>query len=259
MSSNDFDPTPYLRPPLSDVPAGIALGVALLGAMPKNAPDGVRKAATKLRMATVGLQDAWSRSGRSASPGELKLADIAIDSAWSALHARLDAYAALPTAYWPKAERAAELIAEIFPDGLAFLSLPYTEEWAAGEDRLRKINLEGLADDIDEIAGPEFLAEVRRAQKCYGSVLELGAGAEHRPGIELSDPLRALGRAISNYALQVIATADGTTSSLWEVRQSLKPIDDLRPAPSRRSSTPGIDRVPERSGPKTLESPKMAT
>ena len=62
--SDDFDPTPYVRPPVIDVASGVALGVALLSALPKDAPEGVRKVAKKLRTATVELQQAWMANGR---------------------------------------------------------------------------------------------------------------------------------------------------------------------------------------------------
>ncbi|MCK6587346.1 MAG: hypothetical protein HUU21_03650 [Polyangiaceae bacterium] len=233
--SEEFDPTPYLRLTITDVPAGIALGVALLGAMPKNAPDNVKKASTKLRMATVGLQEAYTRSERGATLGEKRQADNVIDSAWSALHARLEAYASLPVAHWPRASRAAELLASIFPSGLAFLSLPYPDEWSEGEKRLERITLNGLAKDVDELAGFEFLAEVKRAQQRYGEVLAMRKAGDKRLPPDLTEPLRALGRAVSSYALQVIATNDGSAGSLHAIRQTLKPIDDMRAGvPSRR-------------------------
>lgn len=245
--SDEFDPTPYLRPAMTDVQSGIALGVALLNAMPRNAPDNVKKAATKLRMATVGLQDALTRLERGASIGEKRMADIAIDNAWSALHGRLEAYASLPQAQWPKAARAAELIAALFPTGLSFLSLPYAEEWSEGEKRLEKIVGGGLARDIDELAGPEFLAEVRRAQHRYGEVLAVRKANEKKLPPDLTDPLRALGRAISNYALQVIATSDGSASAIWSIRQTLKPIENMRAAiASRRAG--GARDEPEGKG-----------
>lgn len=233
--SEEFDPTPYLRPPSIDVQAGLSLSVALLRAMPKPPNEGVRKAAVKLRAAAVELQDAWKRGTSTATPGEKRMADIAIDNAWSALHARLDAYASLPQTHWPKAARAAELIAILFPDGLAFITLPYAEEWAEGDKRLGLIDERGLGTDIDALAGSEFLAEVRRAQARYADVLNV-----HKPvggaGGDLTDPLRALGRAIATYALQVVAMSDGSPSSIRIVRQVLKPIDDLRAVASRRGS-----------------------
>ena len=47
--AEDFDPTPYVRPPMIDVASGVALGVALITAMPKPAPDKVRFSYTKVR------------------------------------------------------------------------------------------------------------------------------------------------------------------------------------------------------------------
>jgi len=238
---DELDPTPYLRFALTDVPSGIALGVALLSAMPRSAPDNVKKAATKLRMATVGLQDAYSRVERGASLGEKRQADNAIDNAWSALHARLEAYAALPAAHWPRAPRAAELVAALFPAGLAFLSLPYVDEWAEGEKRLDRITHAGLARDIDEIAGFEFLAEVKRAQQRYGEVLAIRKMGDKRLPADLNEPLRALSRAVSSYALQVIAMNDGSAAAIHAIRQTLKPIDDMRSGALSRRPAGGLD------------------
>lgn len=47
--AEDFDPTPYVRPLILDVASGVALGVALITAMPKPAPANVLNAATKVR------------------------------------------------------------------------------------------------------------------------------------------------------------------------------------------------------------------
>jgi len=160
---------------------------------------------------------------------------------WSALHARLEAYASLPAPHWPRAARAAELLASLFPDGLSFLSLPYSDEWAEGEKRLERIALGGLARDLDELAGMEFLAEVKRAQQRYGEVLALRKGSDRKLPGDLTDPLRALGRAVSNYALQVIATNDGSAASIHSIRQTLKPIDDMRSAVSSRRVAAGRD------------------
>lgn len=232
--SDEFDPAPYLRLPVIDVASGVELGAALLSVMPKSAPDGVRKAATKLRMATVGLQDAWSWSEKSATPGEKRMADIAIDNAWSALHARLDAYASLPQVRWPGSARAAEIAAILFPDGLAFLSLPYAAEWQEGERRLKTIDELGLAKDINDLAGREFLLEVRQAQERYGEVLAVAKPDGATRAANLADPLRTLARAVSGYAIQVIAMADGTRATTTLIREVLRPIDDHRAALSSR-------------------------
>jgi hypothetical protein len=226
--SDDFDPTPYVRPPQCDVASGFALGVALLSAVPKGAPENVRKAAKKLRTATVDLRQAWSSSGRSA-PMDKRPADIRVDKAWGALYSRLDAYASLPAGEHKRAKRAAELLDVIYPDGLQFLTLPYNAEWAEGEKRLKLIEEDELAEDIDALAGPEFLAEVRKAHRIYGEAIGVTRPAAEAKRANLVDPLRALGRAITQYALQVIAMVDDEKpESIALVKRALRPIDDHR-------------------------------
>src|SRR5947209_3172438 len=90
--SDDFDATPYVRPPILDVPSGVALGVALLSALPKSAPDHVKKAAKKLRRDILALQLAWANSDASPTPADRRKADMRIDNAWAILLDRLEAY-----------------------------------------------------------------------------------------------------------------------------------------------------------------------
>lgn len=232
--SDDFDPTPYVRPPVLDVASGVALGVALLHALPKEAPDGVRKAARRLRQTTVDLQEAWAASGRS-MPGSKGPADVRVDKAWAALHARLESYAALPWDEYPMARRAAELVDLVYPDGLQFLTLPYKVEWAEGEKRLRQIVEGELSEDINAIAGPEFLAEVRKAHTLYGEALGVTRPEGGEP-VNLVDPLRALGKAITQYSLQVIAMDDETQASVEAIKTALQPIDEHRTDTTRRAA-----------------------
>lgn len=250
MSNDDFDPTPYVRPPELDVASGVALGVSLLSAMPKEASENVRKAARRLRAATVELQDAWSANGRGDATIDKRPADIRVDKAWGALYSRLDAYASLPSDENPKAKRAAELLDLIYPDGLQFLTLPYNAEWAEGEKRLKLIEDEELAADLNELAGPEFLAEVKKAHKLYGDAIGITRPAGEGP-VNLVDPLRALGRAITQYSLQVVATVDESQASISTAKGALKPIDDTRADAAHRVARAGKeDRSP--TGPKTL-------
>src|SRR6185503_19133859 len=62
----EFDSTSYMRPPRVDVRKGVALSIALLTALPRNPPPGVKKAGQRLRKATVALQRAWSQKERAA-------------------------------------------------------------------------------------------------------------------------------------------------------------------------------------------------
>jgi len=242
--SDDFDPTPYVRPPQCDVASGVALGVALLTAVPEGAPENVRKAAKKLRAATLDLQQAWSATGR-AAPVEKRPADIRVDKAWEALYSRLDAYASLPSGEHKGAKRAAELLDVIYPDGLQFLTLPYNAEWAEGEKRLRLIEDDELSEDIDALAGPEFLAEVRKAHTIYGEAIGVTKPSGEGKRVNLVDPLRTLGRAITQYALQVIAMVDDERpESVEVVRRALRPIDDHRADAAHRAARADKEDLP---------------
>lgn len=242
--SDDFDPTPYVRPPQYDVASGFALGVSLLSAVPEGAPENVRKAAKKLRVATVDLRQAWTSTGHSA-PMEKRPADIRVDKAWGALYGRLDAYASLPSGEHKLAKRAAELLDVIYPDGLQFLTLPYNAEWAEGEKRLRLIEDDELEGDIDTLAGPEFLAEVRKAHKIYGEALGVTKAAAEVKRANLVDPLKALGRAITQYALQVIALVDDEKpESVEMVKRALRPIDDYRSDAAHRVAKADKEDLP---------------
>src|SRR5215470_14580401 len=94
-----FDPSEYMRAPKLDVASAVALCMALLAAVPKSAPARTKKAAQRLRKATVALQDAWTARQKLAPAGaseDPRPADVRLDRAWSALSARLQAFASLP-------------------------------------------------------------------------------------------------------------------------------------------------------------------
>lgn len=149
------------------------------------------EAAQWLRGATVDLQSAWAANVAKGPAGARRPADMAVDNAWAALEGRLASFARLPLEQYPKAKRAAELLDLLFHDGLTFLQLAYAEEWAESEQRLKMIDAQKLEADIDALAGPEFLAEVRRTHALYGKALGI-TGPCRRPTRRLL--LSALGR-----------------------------------------------------------------
>jgi len=233
--ADEFDPVPYVRPPVFDVATGVALGVALLAAVPKAVPEPILKAARKVRKQTLALQEAWAKSDAVAAPPDRRKSDMRIDNAWGILLDRLEAYASLPLADFPKAARARELVDAISPGDRGWLKLAYKAEWAESEKRRKKIEDEGLAPDIDALAGPEFLREVGRAHELYGVALGVTRPSEEAPEVNLADPLRALSRAIAHYGLAVAAMVDDTPLSLAMARKALRPIDDPRKAQAQRS------------------------
>jgi len=251
-----FDPGQYVRAPIIDVPGGVGLGCALIAAAQKGAPAPVKKAAESLRRATLELRDSWaSAHAASGKQGDAKAADMAIDNAWAALFARLDAYASLPEARHPRSPRAAALRDRLFPGGLAFLKLAYAEEWAESDKRLTTIEREWLEGEIDSLAGPEFLAELRVAHKAYGEVLGITRAAKQSPAPpSFADLLRSLQRAIGGYALQWSAAADADPRAIPLAKSALRPIDDFRSAGGRRASQNGSS-----SGTQEVPAPEPAT
>lgn len=248
--SDDFDATPYVRPPILDVPSGVALGVALLSAMPKPAPDHVAKAAKKIRHDTLALQTAWAKSDAAPTPADRRKADTRLDNAWAIFLDRLEAYASLPIDDFPKAARARQLIDVLSPDR-EWLKAPYQAEWAESQKRLKKIDDEQLVADLDALAGPEFLQEVRRAHKAYGVALGVTKPSEEAPEVNLADPLRALARSIARYGVAVAGMIDDDPATLAAVRKALRPIDDLRDAQARRSGGGGGEGAPAPATPST--------
>ena len=240
--ADDFDATPYVRPPILDVPSGVTLGVALLSAMPKPAPEHVKKAAKKVHHDTVALQTVWAKSDAAPTVADRRRADIRIDNAWAILLDRLEAYASLPSDEVPKATRARELIEILSPNGREWLKSPYQAEWAESQKRLKKIDDENLSADVDALAGTEFLLEVRRAHKAYGVALGVTKPSPEVPEVNLADPLRALARSIARYGVAVAGMIDDDPATLAAVRKALRPIDDLRDAQARRNG--GGDDAP---------------
>jgi hypothetical protein len=235
-----FDPTPYMRPPRLDVRQAVALAIALLSALPRGAPDGVKRAGRRLRRATVALQKAWSTRKRAAStvkPSEKAKIDYRVDIAWGGLKMRLDAASALPVDTYPEALRAQEIVSTLFPNGLGFLTLPMEAEWSVSDELVKRIEEDGLAADINALAGPQYLAEVKAAHLVYGEVL--GITKAKAPPAEMTpllEPLREVGRAIGDYMLQVLATADRERpDTIKSARAALRPLDRHREDAARRA------------------------
>jgi hypothetical protein len=247
----EFDLSTYVRAPIMDVPTGVALGVSLISALPKDAPPAVKASAKKLRASLVALQAAWGVAAAPAPPVNRRAADSAADISWGCLEDRLSAYSRLPVSEYPNAARAAEIHLTLFPAGLDFLTLPYKAQWAEAERRLKLIADKGYENDIDLLAGPEFLAEIKRTHTIYGKALGVTHAEDLPAEIRLLEPLRELGQAVVDYSLQLLAYASAEPKRAAAVRKALKPIDDHRADSARRASAGGVQAEEPEASPKT--------
>lgn len=236
LEHDDFDPSLYTRTPRFDVAAGIALARQILAALPSRQPPPLRRCAERLDQDTQTLQRLWLEREQAALAVDPRPVDHMADHAWRNLHDRLVAYAAMPTEHYPEAAQAGELVAALFPEGLSFLTLDYSSQWAESEKRLQRVAAEGLAADIERLAGPAFLAEVRRCHAMYGDAIGISKPRERRAPVPLSEPLRAMAQALIALCAQLIALYyEGDAQQQSEVRIALRPIDDFRAAALRRA------------------------
>lgn len=233
-----FDGAAYAAAPAVGAASGVTLGVAVLSALPVSAPAPVKRAGKRLRTSTLALQAAW-RKAREVPPPPVdrRAADHRLDVAWSATDRRLGAYADLPETC-PAAKRSAEIRHKLFPDGLSFVNLPHDQEWAESDRLLAEIKADKLESDLDQLAGPDFLKEVRAAHEAFGVAFGITKAEAPPPDVALvAGPLRDLQAEVRSYALQVSAAADDDPGFAEAARAALAPIDRARAAAARQSGS----------------------
>jgi len=259
----DFNPQDYVHAPRLDVRSAVTVSIALLKCAPANLPPAGKKAVKRLRSSVAALQSAWAERDRlikPAAPVDPRTVDTRADTAWGGLYGRLDCLAWLPDAASPRVARAARLRDSLFPHGKTFLQLPYREEWAEVEKRLQRIDNEKLAKDIDDLAGPEFLVEIRAAHVAYTRVVQDALqGVNVDITVELRKPLKKVCDALAAYTTQLVATVDpDDDATLTVARAALTPIDVYRAqmaaragADSTAADSPVVDSPLPPAGPTT--------
>ncbi|MRG91557.1 hypothetical protein [Polyangium spumosum] len=250
MSHAPPDPTLYVRAPVMSAEAGITLSRALFAACVQSFSPAIQKAAAKVNVAADKAQSALALRQKAlgkVSDDTARLVDQAGDSSWSALRLRLLGAAELPGATYPDAKRAAELVTILFgPEGLSFLKETYPVQWSTADTILKRIDEEGLEKDIDRIAGKIYLDNIRAQHEQYGGMVQGILLREQAEGVNLNDHVRAMGRAIVDYATKVCASVDeDDPSSISAARSALRPLDAYREAAARRGSSPQPPATPE--------------
>lgn len=246
MEPIPFDPSQYVRPQMLTLASGIVLAQALVAACPDIMPPPVKKAVLHLAKTATTAQQAWADRQRENGfvPDEgTRVLDQEADGSWSNLRARLLAYAELPSALFPQARRAQEIIDTLFGDsGLGFLRDNYILQWSTMNVLLKRIDAEGLAADIDMIAGPEFLQHIRNVHPRYEAMVQ-GALQRDAGQQNLRDHVRLIQRAVVAYATRVCATVeDDDDSTADTARTALAAIEKMRLiASSKRASSAGAD------------------
>ncbi len=248
-----FDRRAYERPPVVDVPSGLALARSLLTAKPADAPEGVEESAATLRAAADALDRSWQVHLSTGERTDSRVSDRRIDNAWAALIERIAPFLRLPPDRTPDVAVASQLMDVLAPDGLAALKTPYLSQWSFLDARLRRLASAGLVEAAERLAGTVFVEEVRQAFEEYGRTLGVTSpqpAATKLPN--LLEPLRDLLDAIDEYTVQVVALVRrGRPATVQLVRDALSPLDNLRRTAAQRA-----DRsIPDPTPPKDLPSP----
>lgn len=234
-TSSFLDVASYIRPPRVGVASGLSLAKMLLRLVPKRPGKGVLMAAKALAAAVVATEAAWRERTRSRPAGGARQADVRLDRAHATVQARLSHYDIFEPGR-PDRARSSTLLARLYPDGLGFLKLPWIEEHAESERRLQIVEEEELREDLEELVGEPFVAELFEAHDAYGEALGITVAQPPAPEVSMVEPLRAMVQHISDYALQVLAFGKLDPDKAVAARRALAPIDAFRQAASKRGS-----------------------
>jgi hypothetical protein len=215
------------RIPLVDVAGALALGNQLVQEAPKPLPAELRAPLRKLRDAVQVLADAHqgALAPRGKDTARTRLADQAVDRAWGYVEQRLAPVAALAA---PEQATARPLYDTLFGEGLAFLTLPYAEQWAESERRVKLI----LGDRalVEGLVGPRFVEHLLTCHAEYGDAQGITAPkATETPAVPLAEPLQAFRAAAGAWARQIIARVDDDDdATLAAATAALAPLTNLR-------------------------------
>lgn len=227
----------YITPTRFSNKQGIVLAIQLITLALLVVPtERVRAALAKLREAALHAQSVAVERLRM-SPENLKPIDVRHDGGIVGLREVIEGKARLVGT--EIGERAARLLMRLFPNGTAFVMLSYIEQWSATETHLTRIDEDGLATEIDEIAGPEFLPFIRDAHGEMGEALGLSGGGLTAPDTTAVHEANVrLAKAIANYGLAMVGTVDiDDPESIAAFKRAMYPLDAHRRAFFSRGPT----------------------
>lgn len=192
-----FDVQPYVRRPRISIYSGIALTIRLLRSAPTDPNEDELEALDEMRSAAEILQESIHAHGDQRGL-DLRPFDRRLDGGWASLHGQLVATTRMIGT--SEAERAAGLLAKLFPAGLAFLSMKYEPEWVHSRLLLQRIDEEGLRAELVELSSETCLDYIESAHAALGQALGLGEGEDEAHDQASEDELPALGEQLRELA-----------------------------------------------------------
>lgn len=229
-----FDASSYIRPPKIGAASGFVLSARLLGAAPPDPSMRVLAALDRMRSRALEVQRAVKERARLRGRS-LRAEDREFDGAYAAFRSRMIAHTQRPGN--PRGPRAAELLADLLPEGLQFTKTSYGEQWFYSDTLLQRIDDEGLSEELEKLVGAEFLTDLRVAHATLGEALGIDAPQpDSAPG--LSEAVNALAAAIADYGRVLAGEVDSEDEeSVDAFLRAMTPRDTHRLNRGRRTAS----------------------
>lgn len=263
VTFESFDPTPYQRAPRGNLRSIVSLAAALVEHAPRDASDTVDRTTGNLQETIAEAEQGLTVRSRESAPADFShelVLDGGADALWGALRSGLEARAALghagiaavlatqskrsPVAValragQNKAKRAKVLLGKLFGEaGLSFTQRTYPEQAVSMATMLRLIDEDELAEEIDELVGPELLVALRATQPAYEAMVDARLSRDRRPKTDLNALRQKLTRAIGRHCNAVLALLDERDpDSLPLVIDALRPVEVFRAQASASGAT----------------------
>lgn len=279
-----FDPSLYQRMGRLDAIEALALGRALVDLHPKGVSPQLDRIAGKLVDLVSEGEAMLTTRRREAVPTDHSpdlWLDALADTLWSMFRNRLDGWSvfehrAMASVLQPyakrssiavalslarqKAERARGLSVRLFgAEGLAFIRLPYPAQAQSMASILRLIEEDGLASEIDELAGPEIMVALVACQAQYEAMVKARMSRNDRRSVHFGILGGKLRRLLSRYVNAVLTLLDeDDPDSLDLVLTALQPVEVLRAQLSRGTGRLGAAVVEAPEDVESADEPAVA-
>lgn len=240
--TRSFNPIDLVGLPVLDASSATALGDELLTrSKGEELPPPIAAAYKQLRRAHHALNEAAVVRYDGMLPTEENGTEATKEwrSAWTAMHRWLGGWAELSDERSHLAPEARRLYEAVFHDGLRFVRLPNKVAWTEASQRLEWLERQNLEESFREVAGREFVEEVKAAQKRLGAVLGIKQIPEVVEAPSIREPLELFRARLRQVVLQVSADADrGDAAAKARAARLLAPLAEWQPSKVRGAKAP---------------------
>ena len=248
--SSYIDPARYVVVPRATVRRQLALGRVLVRHKPTPASEDVEHAVKVLANVIAKLTQAFADrhvENNTALAGEDAALDLFVDDLWYVMDERLEHWKAFErpaaarladpqdpegfdySAAIEKARRAGQLKQRLLGAGLDGLRLPHAEQAEFTRTLWTVIDQDGLAAQLTEFVGADFVEAARDAQGHYDEMVDAQSARAKGSLVNLRELAAKLQQSIQKYMFALVAmNREDNPEIVARVRKALRPVDALR-------------------------------